>query len=204
MVRLSAVSSGRFYTPPTQEICLVLITVKRLSRPQDHSAAGRIRPTKNSKGAIGNRTRDLPACSAVPQPNGPSCAPDTLCGTYYYVTTTFFRSGGSVPGIMATGWTIWGSNLGKGKIFFFYQNVQTTYRVNLISYSVANEFFLRGYSSRDVRLTTHLHLVPILRTNGRTSPFPLRDFMACKQTTLPLPLPAPFHTISRSIFTKRK
>jgi hypothetical protein len=30
----------------------------------------------------------------------------TLCGTCYYVTTPFFRSAGSVAGIMATGWTI--------------------------------------------------------------------------------------------------
>jgi len=28
-------------------------------------------PTKNSIDTIGNRTRDLPACSAVPQPTAP-------------------------------------------------------------------------------------------------------------------------------------
>jgi hypothetical protein len=39
---------------------------KRLSRPQDHSAAGRI--MKNSSNTIRNRTRKLPACSAVLQP----------------------------------------------------------------------------------------------------------------------------------------
>ena len=44
----------------------------RLSRPQGHSAAGRIMPMKN--GTIGNRTRNTPACSAVPPPN---CA--TVC-----------------------------------------------------------------------------------------------------------------------------
>ena len=32
-----------------------------------HSAAGSIKSTKNSNDTIGNRTRDLPACSAVPQ-----------------------------------------------------------------------------------------------------------------------------------------
>jgi hypothetical protein len=57
---------------------------------------GRIRSMKNPKGAIANRARHLPA----------RCAPDTLCGTCYYVTTLFFRSAGSVAGIMATGWTI--------------------------------------------------------------------------------------------------
>ena len=40
----------------------------RLSRPQGHSAAGRIMSMKNSSDNIGNRTRDLPTCSAVPQP----------------------------------------------------------------------------------------------------------------------------------------
>jgi hypothetical protein len=33
---------------------------------------------KNSNGTIGNRTRNLPACSAVPQPTVPPCAPRGL------------------------------------------------------------------------------------------------------------------------------
>ena len=45
---------------------------------------------KNSNDNIGNRTRDLPACSAVPQPTTPPRPPDTggvlqnnqLCGTW--------------------------------------------------------------------------------------------------------------------------
>ena len=40
----------------------------RLSEPQGYSAAGRIMPIKNSNDTIGNRTRDLPTCSAMPQP----------------------------------------------------------------------------------------------------------------------------------------
>jgi len=32
-------------------------------------------PMKKSIGTIGNRTRDLPACSAVPQPTAPPRAP---------------------------------------------------------------------------------------------------------------------------------
>ena len=43
---------------------------QRLSQPQGHSAAGRIMSMKNSNDTIGNRTRDLPTCSAVPQHNG--------------------------------------------------------------------------------------------------------------------------------------
>ena len=46
----------------------------RLSRSQGHSVAGRFMPTKNSSDNIGNRTRDLPACSAVPQPTAPARA----------------------------------------------------------------------------------------------------------------------------------
>jgi hypothetical protein len=51
--------------------------VVRLSalRTDRHSAAGRIMSMKNSNDTIGNRTRDLPACSAVPQPTAPPRAP---------------------------------------------------------------------------------------------------------------------------------
>jgi len=34
---------------------------------------------KNSNDAIGNRTRDLPACSAVPQPTALTRSPDSVC-----------------------------------------------------------------------------------------------------------------------------
>jgi hypothetical protein len=40
----------------------------KLSRPQGHNAAGKIRSIENSNDLIGNRTRDLLACSIVPQP----------------------------------------------------------------------------------------------------------------------------------------
>jgi len=46
---------------------------KRLSEPQCHSAAERITSMKNSSDKIGNKTRDLPACSAVPQLTAPPC-----------------------------------------------------------------------------------------------------------------------------------
>ena len=52
VVRLSAVRTGRL----------------ELSGPQVHSEVRRIKSTKNLKDPIGNRTRDLPAFSAVPQP----------------------------------------------------------------------------------------------------------------------------------------
>jgi hypothetical protein len=40
----------------------------RLSRPQGHSAAGRIMSMRNSNYTIGNQSRDFPVCSTVPQP----------------------------------------------------------------------------------------------------------------------------------------
>ena len=65
VVRLSALRTSRLYPPeniPGTHFC------QRLSQPQGHSAAGRIMSMKNSNDTIGNPTRDLPACSAVPQP----------------------------------------------------------------------------------------------------------------------------------------
>jgi len=69
--RQSAHEGGKFVSPthrpplpskniPGTHFC------KRLSPPQDHTAAGRIMSMKDSNDTIGNRTRDLPACSAVP------------------------------------------------------------------------------------------------------------------------------------------
>ena len=63
---------GRLYYPvniPGSNCCW------RLSRPQGHSAAGRIMSMKNFSDTNGNRTRNLPACSAVPQPTAPPGAP---------------------------------------------------------------------------------------------------------------------------------
>jgi len=45
---------------------------------QGHSAAGRIMSMKNSNDTIGNRTRNLPACSAVPQPTAPPHLPNPV------------------------------------------------------------------------------------------------------------------------------
>ena len=64
---------------PLQEILLVN---QRLSQFQDHSAAGRIKSVKNSSDSIRNRSRDLPVCSTMSQPNAPLRTPhhaSTLC-----------------------------------------------------------------------------------------------------------------------------
>ena len=57
--------------PALQEISLALIFVMRLTRPQDHSAAGRLMSMKASNDTIGNLPRDLPDRSLVPQPTAP-------------------------------------------------------------------------------------------------------------------------------------
>jgi hypothetical protein len=68
VVKLSALRTGRLYPPgkiPGTHFC------QRLSRPQGHSATETIMSMKNSSDIIGNRTRDVPVCSAVPQPTAP-------------------------------------------------------------------------------------------------------------------------------------
>jgi hypothetical protein len=70
-VRLSAPRAGRPLPPrkiPSTLICW------RLSRLQGHSAGGRIRSIEKSNDFIGIRTRDLPACSIVPQPTTLPCS----------------------------------------------------------------------------------------------------------------------------------
>ena len=72
VVMLSALRTGRLYPPgniPRTHFC------QRLSPLQGHSATRRITSVKNSNDTIGNRTCDLPACSAVPQPTAPPRAP---------------------------------------------------------------------------------------------------------------------------------
>jgi hypothetical protein len=46
----------------------------RLSQPQGHSATGKIMSMIKSDDTIGNRTRDLPTCSAVLHPTAPPAA----------------------------------------------------------------------------------------------------------------------------------
>jgi hypothetical protein len=64
-VRLSALRADR-PLPPRK--ILGTHFCHRLSRPQGHSAVGRIRSSEKSSDLIGIRSRDLPACSIVPEP----------------------------------------------------------------------------------------------------------------------------------------
>jgi hypothetical protein len=70
-VRLSALRAGRPLAPQENSWYSFLIEA---GRPQGHSAAGLGKLKKIH--LIGTRTRDLPACSIVPQPTTLPHAPD--------------------------------------------------------------------------------------------------------------------------------
>ena len=88
VTRLSALCSDRFYpsedTPGTY-FCW------RMRRPQSRSAAGRTMSMKNHNDPVGNRTRDLPACSAAPPPTAPPRILHHVCALYIIFTIKHLR-----------------------------------------------------------------------------------------------------------------
>jgi hypothetical protein len=64
---------------------LVLISVRGWVDSKSHNAAGRIRSSEKSSDLIGNRTRDLPVCSIVPQPTTLPRAPRPFTGRKLFI-----------------------------------------------------------------------------------------------------------------------
>jgi hypothetical protein len=64
---------------------------QRLSRPQGHSAAGRITSIEKSNYLIGKRTRYFPACSIVPQPTTLPRSPRVFRIEEYFVSRNTFN-----------------------------------------------------------------------------------------------------------------
>jgi hypothetical protein len=69
-------------------------------------------------------------------------------------------------------------------IFCLLQSVQTGSGPHTVS-SVGTGVLSRGYSGRDVKLTTHFHLIPWLRMSGTVAHLTLYTFMAWTGRTLP-------------------
>ena len=79
---LSALRSGRFYSAGNihgTTLC------QRLSQHQGHSVAGRIMSMKNYNDTIGNRTRELLACSATAPTRAPSQNTKSLILSFFMI-----------------------------------------------------------------------------------------------------------------------
>jgi len=90
--RQLAYEGGKFVSPthqpslPPKKYSWYSLLLQAESTPWPH-AAGRIMSMKNSDDIVENRTRDLSACSAVPQPTAPPPAPSNVLLLCYCYTT---------------------------------------------------------------------------------------------------------------------
>jgi hypothetical protein len=87
----------------SQEIFLVLISVRGLSRAQGHNADGRVLSVKNFNDTIGNRTRDLSACTRTRTTSSGHKTQLTptitqqLMKNYFYITVLWFMTARGLP-----------------------------------------------------------------------------------------------------------
>jgi len=93
-VRLSALHTGRLYTPPPQEIFLVLISVRSCVNPRGQSAVRRIMSMKYSNDTIGNPTRDLLTCGRSASTKCASACPKVVY--HHTLLALVLRSRGSL------------------------------------------------------------------------------------------------------------
>jgi len=85
----------------------------------------------------------------------------------------------------ATGWTIWGSDPGRGKSATNFPKHSDQIWDQLASYSRVLGALSLGQCGRCLGLTSHLHPLPRLRMSGAIQPLPPLAFAACRVTTLP-------------------
>jgi hypothetical protein len=76
---------------------LVLISVRGWVDPEGHSAAGRIRSIEKSNDFIGNRARELPVCSMVPQPTTLPRSPLIVIWTSIRIQRSFYHEATQCP-----------------------------------------------------------------------------------------------------------
>jgi len=82
ILRQSAHESGKVFSPTNRPpLSPGNISGTYFCYRLSHSAAGRIMSMKNSNDTVGNRTRDLPTCSAVPLRTAPPRAREDSAGT---------------------------------------------------------------------------------------------------------------------------
>jgi len=86
---------------------------------------------KNSNDIIGNRTRNLPACSAVPQPTAPPRTPYTSCKeerSHFYRLNQCLPGGGGFVGFK----NAWGSTSNSPCAFMYCTDITLLFVCGII------------------------------------------------------------------------